>query len=161
MWEKFRIIVSELGIWSVNQVIFSYYLNNNILQKKWIWSNIQILFWFLQPSCRCQGSSGNWIWHGIDWCQSFNYITQWRIYNDQGWWLVWSHGQWRGSCHAPVWQKSISTAQVSVLAENNPFMYSKVFLLEILFQYKFRFFKAYLPLLRFWALLIVALRRTV
>ena len=152
MWEKFRIIVSELGIWSVNQVIFSYYLNNYILQKKWIWSNIQILFWFLQPSCRCQGSSGNWIWHGIDWCQSFNYITQWRIYNDQGWWLVWSHGQWRGSCHAPVWQKSISTAQVSVLAENNPFMYSKVFLLEILFQYKFRFFKAYLPLLRFWAL---------
>ena len=161
MWEKFRIIVSELGIWSVNQVIFSYYLNNYILQKKWIWSNIQILFWFLQPSCRCQGSSGNWIWHGIDWCQSFNYITQWRIYNDQGWWLVWSHGQWRGSCHAPVWQKSISTAQVSVLAENNPFMYSKVFLLEILFQYKFRFFKAYLPLLRFWALLIVAFRRAI
>ena len=113
MWEKFSIIVSELGNWSVNQVIFSYYLNNYILQKKWIWSNIQILFWFLQPSCRCQGSSGNWIWHGIDWCQSFNYITQWRIYNDQGWWLVWSHGQWRGSCHAPVWQKSISTAQVS------------------------------------------------
>ena len=146
---KFRIIVSELGIWSVNQVIFSYYLNNYILQKKWIWSNIQILFWFLQPSCRCQGSSGNWIWHGIDWCQSFNYITQWRIYNDQRWWLVWSHGQWRGSCHAPVWQKSISTAQVSVLAANKPFMYSKVFLLEILFQYKFRFFKAYLPLLRF------------
>ena len=79
-----------------------------------MWSNKAISFWFLQPSCRCQGSSGNWIWHGIDWCQSFNYITQWRIYNDQRWWLVWSHGQWRGSCHAPVWQKSISTAQVSV-----------------------------------------------